>query len=244
MAVTVTARGLIVGVFRLLGITAQGEDPSAAELVEAFARLNELVDSWETQRLTMPTVGRHVFDLVSGIGTYTIGPDVLPPNFVRPRPATLDGVSLLLTNTSPVTEMPLSLHTERGWQGISQKSLTNTLPTGYTFTATMPAATLELWPVPTDASNDLVLYVPEALAQFATLTTAYTLAPGYVRALRYNLAGELAEEYGRPWTASLNQKAVESLSAIKQQNVALVDLALDPAFMGCGGGSYNILTDE
>ena len=143
MPVTTTARGLITGTLRLLGVLAQGEDATASEMVEAFARLNELVDAWETQRLTMRVVERRVFDLTADVGTYLMGPDVVAPDFVMPRPTVIDAVSLLLTNTTPNTEVPLSEHTERSWQGIAQKALTNSMPTGYAFMATMPASTLD-----------------------------------------------------------------------------------------------------
>src|SRR5688572_20680891 len=105
MARTATARQVIVRAFRLVGITAQGEEPTAAEMIDGLAAMNDLIDAWSTQRLTSPTVTRSVVSLVAGTGTYTIGPAVVAPNFVLARPEAIDDVALLLTSSSPNTEI-------------------------------------------------------------------------------------------------------------------------------------------
>lgn len=246
MAITTNARALITGVFRLLGITAQGETPTSAEVIEALARLNEMLDGWALQPQTMRTVGRHVFDLVASQSAYTIGVTADTPDWeLAARPTTIQNVTLLLTNATPDTEIPLSELTEAAYQAIQQKDLENSLPTAWYYEATMPTATLQLWPVPTDASNQIVLYVPEAAAQFANLVTEYTFAPGYVDALRYNLARRLAPEYGVTFRPDLAILADETLGHVKRQNVPLVDLALDPGLLPmCGRYGYNIYTDN
>src|SRR6188474_3689472 len=106
MARTITPRSLIVGVFRLLGITAQGEDPSSAELLEAFDRLNELIDAWSTQRLTMRVTTRATYPIVAGQATYTIGPagTIPTPDWTGERPTAIEAVAWLLETSTPTTE--------------------------------------------------------------------------------------------------------------------------------------------
>ena len=82
----------------------------------------------------------------------------------------------------------------------------------------------------------------EKTAQFPDLVTVVELAPGYARALRTNLAVELAPEFGRPPDPVIHQAAKESLADLKRANFPLVEVGIDPALTG-GGGSYNILTD-
>lgn len=240
MAVTLTAQTLIKDALLLIQAIAPGEQPTGPELSDALRRLNELIDSWQTQRLTMRVVRREVLDLVADQASYTIGPD---GDVDVDRPTFLENVRLLLTSSTPSTEIPLGEFTEAAWQAVAQKDLTNPLPTNYYYEATMPTATLTVWPVPTDASNDLVLYWPEVLEQFETLTASVTLAPGYARALRYNLAVELAPEYGKPMSAALVIGAADALGDIKRLNVSMTDLALDPGLISDRRGGYNINTD-
>jgi hypothetical protein len=244
MARTVTARSLLVGVFRLLGITAQGEDPSSAELIEGFDRLNEMVDGWATQRLTMQTVTRTQYALVSGQASYTIGPAALTPDWTGARPEFVDSVALLLASSTPDTEIPLAALTEAAYQGLAMKDMENSLPTAWYYEATMPTGTFTLWPVPDTADNSIIVYAPAALSQFAALTTEYVLAPGYTDAIRYNLAVRLAPEYGRQLSPDVALLAADTLGNIKRLNVAMVDLSCDPALLPrVGRYGYNIQTD-
>lgn len=246
MARSITPRSLITGTFRLLGIVAQGEDPNANELLEAFDRLNELIDAWSTQRLTMRVTTRAEYALVAGQGSYLIGPlGSLPaPDWVGPRPDFVESVALLLTSSTPETEIPMSELTEMAYQAIAQKDLANSQPTLWRYEPTMPCGTFTVWPIPDTAANPIIVYQPEALAQFVGLTTTYVMAPGYVRALRYNLAKELATEYGRQLPPDIASAAAESLSDIKRLNTPVVDLGMDPGLLPVAGRySYNIQTD-
>ena len=165
MARTITPRSLIVGVFRLLGITAQGEEPTAAELLEAFDRLNELIDAWSTQRLTMRVTSRHQYALVAGQASYTIGPvgSTPTPDWIGARPTTVDSVALLLSTSTPETEIPMSELTEAAYQAIAQKTLSNSQPTLWYYETTMTPGRFWVWPTPTTSANPLIIYAPEAL---------------------------------------------------------------------------------
>ena len=63
--------------------------------------------------------------------------------------------------------------------------------------------------------------------------TPVSLAAGYARALRTNLAVELAPEFGRQVDVLIVQQARESLADVKRANVAIVEIGL-PARDGHG----------
>ena len=121
-----------------------------------------------------------------------------------------------------------------------QKLLTGSPPQRVNYTRQHAFGELWVWPVPTLA-QDLVIYWRQPLAQFPDLVTAVDLAPGYARALRYNLAVELAPEFGRRPDPIIDRAAHESLADVKRQNFPLVEIGIDPALTG-GGRGYNILT--
>jgi hypothetical protein len=241
VAVTLTAQQLIRDALLELGAIAPGETPTAAEFQDSFRRLNELVDSWGTLRLTMRTVARATCAIVADQTTYTIGDG---GDFDVERPTFLDNATLLLASSTPATEIPLGAFTEQSWQAVSQKDLTNPQPTNYYYEPSMPLATLTPWPVPTDASNTLVIYFPEVVAQFADQSTEYTLAPGYARALRLNLSLDLALMFARPVPQTLQMSAADALGDIKRLNVRMTDLGMDAGLLPVSRPSYNINTDQ
>jgi hypothetical protein len=239
--VTTTAQAIIRGALLQIGVIAQGESVEASLSADAFSRLNELVDAWATQRLTQRTVTQATTGIVASQASYTVG---LTGDFNIARPTFLDSCALLLTNTTPNTELPLSPMTEMAYQAIAQKTLTNSQPTSWYYEASSPLGTITLWPVPTDASNDLVIYVSDQLAAFTTQTASVTLTPGYARALRLALAVEMAPECGRAVSDQLRFMAADALGDLKRLNVSMADLSMDPALTVTSQGGYNIYTDQ
>lgn len=243
MALVTSAQSLIVGTFRMLGITAQAEDPNSPELLDGFARLNELIDAWALDRLTQPLVSRAEYPTVVGQSSYTIGPatQTPTPDWIGARPEYIDRVALLLTAGSPYTEVPLGELTDGSYQSVMQKTLSNSQPTTWKYDAL--TGTFTFWPVVNTNANPIVVYAVQPLPQFADLVTRYTLPTGYLRALRYNLAREIAHEYGRELPGSIAALAIESKAALSHHNVPMLDLALDSALTpNSGRAGYNIYT--
>jgi hypothetical protein len=236
--VTKTGLGVVTDALKLIGVVAGHEVPTSAEQQDALARLNELVDAWGTQPDTMWVPRRDVVPLVAGRDVYTIG---VGGDFdLDARPLALDAAAYLTTGTPPV-EIGLGVPFVQAVIGQPVKSLSGP-PQGVSYVALTPLAELTVWPVPTIAT-DLVLYWREPVAQFPDLVTPVALKEGYARALRWNLALELAPEFGRPVDALILKTAGESLADVKRANVALVEIGIDGALTGCGGG-YSILTDS
>ena len=237
---TRTGLQVITDALKLLGVVAGHEVPTSAEQQDAFARLNELIDSWGTHAQTLLVSRRDVIPLVPTQQVYTIGPggtfDV-----TLPVPIGLDDVAYVLAG-APETEVFLQVGTDRAAVATPQKLLTGALPTLVNYSRTHSYGELYVYPVPTQAL-DLVIYWAQPLAQFPDLVTPVSLAAGYARALRTNLALELMPDYpkvGGPDPILIAQ-ARESLADVKRQNFPLVEIGMDTALTGAG--SYNILTD-
>ncbi len=237
MARTTTAQTLIKDAMKLIGSLAQGEEPTAGEFEDGFARLNELVDEWSTQRLTQQTITRTVVDIVANQASYTVGTGA---NVSVLRPEFVSDVRLILTDPSPDVEVPLERLTDQEYQRLSIKALTNSLPTAWYYQATMPTGTLYLWPIPDNATNDFAFYAPAAFIQFAAQDTSYTLPPAYAKALRTNLAVVLAPEFGRTLDPLIKFMADESLGNLKRLNVPMVDLGMDYALTNARGTWWNL----
>jgi hypothetical protein len=146
-----------------------------------------------------------------------------------------------LVDGTPPTEVFLDLGTDQAILAQPQKDLTGEVPLQVSYTRTHGPGELWVWPVPTVVTN-LALYWKEPLAQFPDLVTVVDLAAGYAKALRCNLAIELAPEFGRVADPLVLKMAAESLADVKRANFPMVEVGIDPALTG--GGDYDILTDH
>jgi hypothetical protein len=219
---TRTGLQVITDSLKLLGVVAGHEVPTSAEQSDAFARLTELIDSWGTHAQTLLVPRRDVVPLVIGQQVYTVGPGL---DVDIPTPTAVDEVAYVLAGT-PETEVLLAWGTDAAVIGTPQKLLTGSPPQRVSYTRTHAGGELWVWPVPTLA-QDLVLYWQEPLQQFPDLTTPVSLAPGYARALRTNLAVELAPEFGRPVDETIDRMARESLADVKRAAFPFVEIGLD-----------------
>ena len=87
MAVTATTSELINGALRLIGVLAEGETPSADTSADALFALRQLVDSWNTEELSIFNTQDQTFLWNAGERIRTLGPT---GDFVGLRPVFLD----------------------------------------------------------------------------------------------------------------------------------------------------------
>jgi hypothetical protein len=82
-----TAGDQINGALRLIGQLAEGETPSAATSQDALTAMNQMIDSWSTERLAVFSTQDQVFSWLPGFISRTLGPT---GDFVGNRPILLD----------------------------------------------------------------------------------------------------------------------------------------------------------
>lgn len=228
-----TARDLIRGSLRLLGVLASGEQPSASEATDGLEALNAYLDSVSNERLTAYVIERLDVPLVPGKATYTWG---LPGgDIAHPRPFRLDGAVLQLVEQD--YEYPLEVVDQSHYQSIALKAQESLYPSLVWYEPTYPLGTLHLWTVPQQANIlGLLPWVP--LTRFASLDTVLVFPPGYERWLRHALAVELSHEFGRELSPMLLAILAEAKSAIKRVNTTVPTLGIDPAFTGRQSGQW------
>lgn len=217
-------------------------DPEDA--ATGYDALQEMIDDWGTQRKTILHSPRNNCPLTAGVASYTIGPGGV---FNQVRPTWIDAVSVVLDRTAaqPI-EIPLPKPiTLEEYQRIPMKLATAQYPDRIFYDhafSQLQLGTIKVYPVPTSSLLDLILYTPAALTGFTDQTTQYYFAPGYSRAIRYNLAIELASEYDRVPSARVERIASQSLANIKRSNFRPNEANFDP-MLGGVRGRYNIYTD-
>lgn len=227
-----TGNALIARALKLLGVLGASETADSDDALDALDTLNDMVSGWKLDPGWMHAMTRVTKALTAGTASYTIGSG---GSINVERPVDIISALLILDNTATTpTEVPLDVLTDQRWQGIPQKTMSGQPGAVFLDRAwTAGLATLNIWPVTSQSNQTLVLYVPGLpVASFADLTTDYTFPPGYGRALRYNLAKELAGEYGKAMLPSDLEIAATSLADVHRANALDVELVVDLALQG------------
>lgn len=219
-----TARDLIKNSLRLIGALSTGETPSADEAQDGLLALNNLIDSWSNEKLIIHQFVREEFTLTPGTQSYTLGASGV---FVTSRPIKIESASLEIQGSIPY-EVPMEIIDYDEWSRISDKALQSSIPTKLYVEGSFPNSTIYLWPVPSTAEK-VVLYSRKPLASLATIDSQILLPPGYQRALVYNLAIEIAPEYGKEPLSTVVMIAQEAKENIKRTNIQSYVMGFDNA---------------
>lgn len=236
-----TAARICRGALRLIGAIQQGEPGDPDDISDAYEAIQEMLDQWTTNRLLCVVVEEADFALQSGVQSYTIGPG---GDFNRQRPLWFERASILWPgNPTYPLELPLEVLDVGQWQGVPVKSTQSSLPTKVYYNFNGPLGTLKFYPVPTTVALQVRLYCPTHLTQFTSQTANYTFPPGYVGALRYNLAIALAPEYEREPAQAVAMLAAKYLAAIEMLNDHPEMIGVDAALVATGD-RFNFYTGE
>ena len=208
-----TAGDIINGSLRLLGVLAEGETPSADTSQDALRAMNQMIDSWNTERLSVFATQDQVFTWPAGQLSRTLGPS---GDFVGNRPILLNDATYFKDPGTGVS-YGIKMINQQQYNGIAVKTVTSTYPQVMWVNMTYPNIEMYVYPVPTKVLEFHIVSVQE-LSQPATLSTDLAFPPGYLRAFRYNLACELAPEFGVEPSRQVQRIAMTSKRNLKRIN--------------------------
>jgi hypothetical protein len=210
---TYTANDQINGALRLIGMLAEGETPSAATSQDALSAMNQMIDSWSTERLSVFSTQDQVFSWTPGLIHRTLGPT---GDFVGNRPILLDDSTYFRDPASGIS-FGIKIINQQQYDGIAVKTVTSTYPQVMWINMDYPNIDMYLYPVPTKVLEWHFISVTE-LIEPASLSTVMAFPPGYLRAFRYNLACEIAAEFGVEAPPSVARIAMASKRTLKRIN--------------------------
>jgi len=229
-----TVRDIIEGSMRLLNAISTGQSASAVEAQDGLSALNQMISSWSTEGLTIFREAREEFDLVASQQIYTIG---IGGNFNTSRPISISNASFL----SNGAETPVDIiDNQNDWANVILKATESASPNAIYLDGSYPLNNIYVWPVPS-MSTKLVLYSKKPLTSFASVNDVISLPDGYERAIRFNLAIEMAPEFGKEASSTVVAIAQESLGNIKRQNIRPHFIEMESAIIQ-GGVPYDIVT--
>lgn len=208
-----TANDQINAALRLLGVLAEGETPSAAVSQDALAAMNQMIDSWNTERLSVFSTQDQTFIWPVGEITRTLGPT---GNFVGERPIRMDDATYYRDPSTNVS-FGIKFINQQQYDGIAVKTVTSTYPQVIFVNETYPDVTMTIYPKPTRPLEWHFISVDPITAP-VSLSTDILLPPGYLRAFKYNLACEIAPEFGVEPSPTVQRIAMTSKRNLKRIN--------------------------
>ena len=207
-----TAGDQITRALRLLGVLAEGETASAATAKDALVAMNQMIDSWNTERLSVFCTQDQVFNWPVGQIRQTLGPT---GDFVGNRPIQLDDGTYFRAPSG--VSYGIKIINQDQYNGIAVKTSTSTFPQVIFINNTFPNVEMYIYPRPTQLLEWHFISVQE-LTQPATLSTELFFPPGYMRAFAYNLAMEIAPEFGVEPSPQVQRIAMTSKRNLKRIN--------------------------
>ena len=116
------------------------------------------------------------------------------------------------------------------YHDISLKSFVGGYPSVCWYEPTASSGTAHLWPGA--ASGQTVYFTAEQpLQSFATINDVVTIPPNYARAIIYNLAVELAPQYGIEASATVQRIASVAKRNIKRLNTRVPNMQNEAALL-------------
>lgn len=222
-----TASEIINGSLRLIGMLAEGETPSAGTADDALVAMRQMIESWNTERLSVYSTQDQVFTWPTSAISRTLGPT---GDFVGNRPVLLDDSTYFRDPTTGVS-YGIKIINQQQYDGIAVKTVTSTYPQVIWLNMTYPDIEMYVYPVPLRALEWHFISVEE-LTQPATLSTTLAFPPGYLRAFRYNLACEMAPEFGVEPSPQVKRIAMSAKRNLKRINKPDDVMALPYSIVG------------
>ena len=211
-----TAGDMINRALRLIGVLAEAETPSAATAQDALVALNQMIDSWNTERLAVFSTIDQIYLWPPNEITRTLGPSGNLGINPQIRPVLLDDATYY---RDPQTNVSYGIKfiNQQQYDGIAVKTVTSTYPQVAFVNMTYPDITISIYPKPTRVLEWHFVSV-QTLTEAPSLSTDLTFPPGYLRAFVYNLACELAPEFGVEPSPQVKRIAMYSKRNLKRIN--------------------------
>jgi hypothetical protein len=215
---TYTAGEQINRALRLIGMLAEGETPSAATAQDSLMALNQMIDSWNTERLSVFSTIDQIVNWPVGSINETLGPSgsLVRLNGTAVRPVLVDD-STYFKDPGTGVSYGVKLINQQQYNGIAVKTVTSTFPQVMFVNMTYPDIDIFIYPRPTRLLEWHFISVQE-LTQPANLSTDILFPPGYLRAFTYNLACEIAPEFGVEPSPQVQRIAMYSKRNLKRIN--------------------------
>jgi hypothetical protein len=190
---------------------------SSTQLDDALAAANDMLDSWSSEQIMVPSISLETFALTGGTASYTIG-SALTWNTVRPM--VIEAAVHKNTMNAAPYDTPIKVVNAAEWASIDNRGQINQLIQFLFYDRAQTNAKVYVSPIPLGGSIELTLW--KALTQFADKTTPITVPAGYPLAMKLALAMLLAPMYDMAPTDAMVKAYSDAMARVRALNASLL----------------------
>jgi hypothetical protein len=141
-------------------------------------------------------------------------------NWIIPRPMKIEKAYTIWQAQNPqAVDIPIQILTMEQYASITVKDTPSTFSFALYDDNAYPVRDITVFPIPLmSVGIRFWLRQPLVVSELSQLDVEIDFPPGYERAFRYNLACELAPEYGKTLAQSVTATAMQTKEQLKQQN--------------------------
>jgi hypothetical protein len=227
-----------------MDVYAPAEPMLDADAATGFQELRAMMDKWSNESLACYCNVENNLPLVINQTQYTIGPG---GDLNVRRPIALNegtGAAYLMDSNQVI--YPVDVIQQDLWNLIGLRTITSTLPDTIFYDPQYPLGILNVFPQPL-AQYNLFFDSRLQLQELTSLSTVFSLPPGYENAIVPNLAikmwGTYCSKRGEipRW---LKDEAGEALASVKRSNIKISPSRYDLAIISRAKSPYNIFSDS
>ena len=201
----------------ILGVLAAGETPAPEDQTYSLAVLNTLLENWNVQGLQIFNLTNVQKPLTASKQAYTMGTG---GDFNTQRPVRIEAAGIIRGGV----RTPLHLLNAQEWAIELSRSAQDILPQKLYNDNSFDSSgrtTLFFLPIPSDNNCTVDMFVWAQLGDGFALGDPVSFPPGYLKAIQYNLAVDLAPAFGRPVDPTVAAIAAQSVQQLRAVNVAI-----------------------
>lgn len=203
-----TVKDVIKRAMRQIGAEDFYNEANGVEFNTAMGALNNLLNEWSAHGFVQWKDERVTHTLSSGTASYTIGSG---GDIDTTRPAEIRSIFLRRNNT----DYPLEQRDRVDYILEADKQTAQAIPDYFYYEPTSDTlGTITFYPKP-DTADTVYIDVRNPLTEYTSLTAALALPPEFENVLVFNLAVDLASEYGREAPPTVQRRAATTLRKMK-----------------------------
>lgn len=208
-----TVLDIIKAALRLNNIIGSSETPTANMSTDCRQALNFMLEEWSTMGLAVYVFEEQSFTASIGTSEYSIGSG---QTWDGNRPLEIKHMIARDTTGASNNDYPLTQVNQSDFMDLTHKA-TSGRPRLYYYEQTFPYGKVKLFPTP-DKAYTMILSNRTVFNEYTALDTTISLPQGYLPALKFNLAVDIAPEFEMEPSITVQRRAMDTLKNVKRLN--------------------------
>ncbi len=187
---TLNRDSIINAALRKLGILAEGQSASTAQLLTGAEALNSLLKLLETKGMPLWAIKEYTFSTIANTSSYNIG-----NSQILATPMPLKVVQAYRIESSGASNVPMNIYTHYDYN-LLPVNATSGEPINLYYQPFAQYGTIRLWPTPSDDTTTVTITYQRPFEDMVAGTDDVDFPSYWTDAIIYTLAWRLAPEYG------------------------------------------------